>query len=89
MESLPSSLLDHIFALGINKYSEVRVVAQELLLKLVGRVGKSCHNIVIPLLVQCLANSPTTMDEIMKGALYLINSEKYMFFCSWEGASLI
>ena len=54
----------------------MRVVAQELLLKLVGRVGKSCHNIVIPLLVQCLANSPTTTDEIMKGALYLISSKK-------------
>lgn len=89
LESLPRSLLDHIFALCIHRYSEVRVVAQELFLKLVGRVGKSCHNIVIPLLVQCLANSPTTTDEIMKGALYLINSEKHMFFYSWEAASLI
>jgi proteasome activator subunit 4 len=89
LESLPKSLLDHIFSLCIHTYSEVRVVAQELLLKLVGRVGKSCHSIVIRLLVQCLANSPTTTDDTLKGALYIINSEKHMFFYSWEAASLI
>jgi len=89
LESLPRSLLDHIFALCIHTYSEVRVVAQELLMKLVGRVGKTCHNIVIPLLVQCLVNSPTTTDDTLKGALYLINSEKHMFFYSWEAASQI
>ena len=88
-ESLPRSLLDHIFALCIHTYSEVRVVAQELLIKLVGRVGKTCHNIVIPLLVQCLVNSPTTTDDTLKGALYLIKSEKHMFFYSWEAASQI
>jgi len=89
MESLPSTMLEHIFGLCIHLYSEVRVVAQELFLKLVGRVGKCCHPIVLPLLVGCLANSPSTTDETLKGALYLINSEKHMFFYSWEAASSI
>jgi len=89
LESLPRNMLERIFALCIHRYSEVRVVAQELFLKLVGRVGKTCHNIVLPLLLQCLANSPSTTDETLKGALYLINSEKHMFFYSWEAASLI
>jgi len=88
-ETLPDSLLNNLFSLCIHRYSEVRVVAQDLLLKVIGRVGKSSHSKVIPLIVQCLANSPTTTDEILKGALYLINSEKHMFFYSWESASKI
>jgi proteasome activator subunit 4 len=87
LESLPRATLQHIFALCIHHYSEVRVVAQELFLKLVGRVGKACHPLVIPQLVSCLKEGAA--DDVLKGALYMINSEKHMFFYSWEAASQI
>lgn len=87
LESLPRSTMSHIFELCTHHYSEVRVVAQELFLKLVGRVGKACHSLVLPLLVQCLKEGAA--DDVMKGALYLVNSEKHMFFYSWEAASLV
>ena len=61
------------------------MVAQELLLKLVGRVGKPCHAILLPLLVQCLKEGVD--QDILKGALYIVNSEKHMFFYSWEAAA--
>ena len=87
LESLPEKTLHHIFALCIHNYSEVRVIAQELLLKLVGRVGRSCHSLVLPLILQCLKEG--VADDVLKGALYLINSEKHMFFYSWEAASQV
>jgi len=87
LESLPRATLQHIFALCIHQYSEVRVVAQELLLKLVGRVGKPCHAILLPLLVQCLKEGVD--QDVLKGALYIVNSEKHMFFYSWEAAALL
>ena len=87
LESLSRSTLQHIFSLCIHQYSEVRLVAQELFLKLVGRVGKACHALVIPLLVQCLKEG--RQDDELKGALYMINSEKHMFFYSWEAAASI
>jgi len=87
IESFSPRMLNDLFSLCVHQYSEVRVLAQEILLKVVGRVGKECMKLIVPRIVECLHNSPEITEEMMKGALYLINQEKYMFFYSWELAS--
>ena len=87
LECLPEKALHHIFALCVHNYSEVRGVAQELFLKVVGRLGRCCHNLVLPLILPCLKEG--VPDEVLKGALYLINNENHMFFYSWETTSKV
>ena len=94
LESAPRDLLERVFRLCVHRYSEVRVVAQELLLKVVARVGPTCHPLLLPSIVRCLGPDTADSDDSreerenrLKGALYLINSEKQMFFYSWEAAS--
>jgi len=87
LESLPREVLSQIMSLCIHRYSEVRMVAQELVMKMVGRVGQCCHSLLLPSIVEWLADTPSTSDEVIKGALYLVNSEKHMFYYNWGAAS--
>jgi len=86
-DSLPPDTVSDLLDLCTEKYSETRILSQELLLKVVARVGRSCHPMILPRLLSCLQDSPSVSHEMMKGALYVLNSEKHMFFYSWEAAS--
>ena len=92
LETLPRALLNQVLELCTHLYSEVRMAAQELLLKITARLGVASHNLVVPYLVQCLQNTNNTDTEEaesrLKGALYIIYSEKHMFF-SWETANTL
>ena len=92
LETLPRALMEKVLELCTHRYSEVRIAAQELLLKMTARLGPACHGLVVPYLVQCLQNNnkeDTEENESrLKGALYIIYSEKHMFF-SWETASTL
>lgn len=103
METLPLKVVGHLMTLCIHRYSEVRIAAQDLMLKIVARLGPTCHKLIIPHLVECLRQQPLDdsleavqlEDDVdnedvvarLKGALYLIYSEKHMFFYSWESAA--
>ena len=52
------------------------------------RIGQESHGLLVPKLVKCLEHAPGIIsDEMFKAALYIVNSEKYMFFYSWEAAA--
>jgi hypothetical protein len=52
------------------------------------RIGRESHGLLLPKLVKCLEHAPGVVsDEMFKAALYIVNSEKYMFFYSWETAA--
>jgi hypothetical protein len=87
IESLSERMFEDLFSLCVHQYSEIRILSQEILLKVVGRLGTDCFKLVVPRIVSCLQNTPGVTEEMMKGALYLINQEKYMFFYSWDLAS--
>ena len=54
VETLPKEAIPNIFELSVSHYSEVRCYAQELLFKVVSRVVPESHEIVIPLIADCL-----------------------------------
>ena len=96
METLPADLMSHVMTLCTHRYSEVRIAAQDLMLKIIARLGKVSHPMILPQLLDCLRSQGHTGDDSfdieetesrLKGALYLIYSEKHMFFYSWESAS--
>ena len=102
METVPDELVNKLLLLCTYRYSEVRVAAQELLIKVLARVGSCSHKQVLPYLVECLGQDvnaikagDTSMEQEakeeaesrLKGALYIIYSEKHMFFYSWEAVS--
>ena len=99
METMPVDMMNHVMTLCLHRYSEVRMAAQELMLKILARLGKVSHPMILPQILECLKqdedrgrDGDTSLDieEVeskLKGALYLIYSEKHMFFYSWETAS--
>jgi len=87
IDSLSPETVSDLLDLCTEKYSETRILSQELILKVIARVGRSCHHLIVPRLLTCLKESPNVSHEMMKGALYVLNSEKHMFFYSWEAAS--
>jgi len=87
LECLSDRILEDIFSLCVHQYSEVRILAQEVFHKIIGRIGRPCHKLILPKLLRCLQKSPQVTEDMLKGTLYLVNSEKFMFFYSWESAA--
>ena len=99
IESVPEELINRLLLLCTHRYSEVRIAAQDLLIKVIDRLGPISHNLVLPYLVECLAQEEEGQGDAskqedreeaesrLKGALYIIYSEKHMFFYSWEAVS--
>ena len=103
METVPDQMVPRLLLLCTHRYSEVRVAAQELLIKVLARLGQRSHKLVLPYLVECLGQDVSEIkagdssveaeearEEVesrLKGALYIIYSEKHMFFYSWESVS--
>lgn len=82
-------------SMSTHRYSEVRIAAQDILLKVLQRLGPVCHPLVLPQLVACLTNTQhhhqdsEEVESRLKGALYIIYAEKHLFFYSWEAASML
>ena len=92
LETLPRELMEDVLELCTHRYSEVRIAAQELLLKMTARLGPASHSLVVPYLVKCLQDNDNLdieeKESKLKGALYIIYSEKHMFY-SWETANTL
>lgn len=89
METLPEQVVSDIFNLSVSRYSDVRALAQDLLLKIGTRACPDSHSLIVPKIVECLQDSPGISHQQLKGALYLICGEKYGFFYNWDNANKI
>ena len=51
METVPDQMVTRLLLLCTHRYSEVRVAAKELLIKVLARLGQRSHKLVLPYLV--------------------------------------
>ncbi len=89
-ETMPESAVTDIFQLSTSMYSEVRCYAQELLFKIANRVVPESHELILPMIAQCLkADNPSVSHQQFKGALFILSMEKTGFCYSWKNAALL
>lgn len=88
-ENLPKVVLLDLLELSISLYSDVRSYSQDILYKILTRVPKFSHQVILPRLLECLQDCPNITHQMFKGALYLISNDKLVFFHNWSIAAKI
>ena len=82
MKMLPKQLLLDVFDLSVSHYSDVRIVAQGVLSKLLMKSIPEGHLIIQEKLLACLTD--TKKEESFKGALHILMEDGAVFFGAWK-----
>ena len=87
IEMIPEQMLLNIVELSVSHYSAVRIMAQNLLNKLLLKTSPDGHAVVLDKVLECL--KPGTNEERFKGALYVLLDDSMGFFGLWKNLARV